>query len=116
MSSVETEARDTEAQAVARSSLPVGYDKRLMVSAGRASGELGAKIADKLGVGLTDAGLKTFSDGEVYCRYEESDPRRRHLHRPVDLRDRAGRADGQRRADGAAASWSRPLSAPPPTG
>ncbi|MFL5885927.1 MAG: ribose-phosphate diphosphokinase [Thermoleophilaceae bacterium] len=43
-----------------------------MVAAGRASGELGAKIADKLGVELIDAGLKTFSDGEVYCRYGES--------------------------------------------
>jgi ribose-phosphate pyrophosphokinase len=43
-----------------------------MVAAGRASTDLGGKIADKLGVGLTDAGLKTFSDGEVYCRYGES--------------------------------------------
>jgi ribose-phosphate pyrophosphokinase len=43
-----------------------------MVAAGRASEELGAKIADKLGVDLIDAGLKTFSDGEVYCRYAES--------------------------------------------
>jgi ribose-phosphate pyrophosphokinase len=54
-------------------SLPLrGYDKRLMVAAGRASQALGAKIASKLGVQLIDAGLKTFSDGEVYCRYEES--------------------------------------------
>jgi ribose-phosphate pyrophosphokinase len=43
-----------------------------MVVAGRASRDLGAKIAAKLGVGLTDAGLKTFTDGEVYCRYQES--------------------------------------------
>src|SRR3954454_8710862 len=53
-------------------SLPGQYEKRLMVAAGRASGELGAKIADKLGVSLIDAGLKTFSDGEVYCRYGDS--------------------------------------------
>jgi ribose-phosphate pyrophosphokinase len=52
--------------------IPASYDKRLMVTAGRASGELGAKIADRLGVALVDAGLKTFSDGEVYCRYAES--------------------------------------------
>ena len=52
--------------------IPAGYDKRLMVAAGRASLDLGAKIAERLGVGLTDAGLKTFSDGEVYCRYAES--------------------------------------------
>src|SRR5919109_484576 len=54
------------------SSIPAGYDKRLMLAAGRASRELGAKIADRLQVELTGAGLKTFSDGEVYCRYEES--------------------------------------------
>ena len=53
-------------------SLPIDYGKRLMVTAGRASRDLGAKIADKLGVDLTPAGLKTFSDGEVYCRYGES--------------------------------------------
>jgi ribose-phosphate pyrophosphokinase len=53
-------------------SLPGTYEKRLMVAAGRASGELGAKIADKLGLTLIDAGLKTFSDGEVYCRYGDS--------------------------------------------
>ena len=53
-------------------SLPIDYGKRLMVTAGRASRDLGAKIAAKLGVGLTDAGLKTFTDGEVYCRYAES--------------------------------------------
>ncbi len=52
--------------------IPAGYDKRLMVAAGRTSIDLGAKIADRLGVGLTDAGLKTFSDGEVYCRYGDS--------------------------------------------
>ena len=53
-------------------SIVAGYEKRLMVVPGRASIELGAKIADRLGVQPTDAGLKTFSDGEVYCRYEES--------------------------------------------
>ncbi len=52
--------------------IPVGYEKRLMVTSGRASRELGARIAERLGVGLVDAGLKTFTDGEVYCRYEES--------------------------------------------
>jgi ribose-phosphate pyrophosphokinase len=53
-------------------SVPAGYEKRLMITAGRASRELGGKIAERLGVALTDAGLKTFSDGEVYCRYAES--------------------------------------------
>ncbi|HSH21989.1 MAG TPA: ribose-phosphate pyrophosphokinase [Candidatus Caenarcaniphilales bacterium] len=53
-------------------SLPIGYDKRMMIAAGRASGDLGHRIAGKLGVDLVDPGLKTFADGEVYCRYRES--------------------------------------------
>ena len=52
--------------------IDVGYDKRLMVTSGRASRQLAASIAGKLGVTLTDPGLKTFTDGEVYCRYAES--------------------------------------------
>jgi len=52
--------------------MPIGYDKQLMVTAGRASTELGGKIAEKLGVDLTDAGLKTFANGEVYCKYQDS--------------------------------------------
>ena len=67
MSTVETQARPVTSR-----SLPIGYDKQLMVTAGRASTELGGKIAEKLGVNLTDAGLKTFANGEVYCKYEDS--------------------------------------------
>jgi ribose-phosphate pyrophosphokinase len=67
MSTVETEAGPRRSTV-----LRAGYDRRLMITAGRASTDLGARIADRLGVELTDAGLKTFSDGEVYCRYEES--------------------------------------------
>lgn len=47
-------------------------NKRLMVVSGRASGELAGKIADRLDVELSPVTLKTFSNGEVYCRYEES--------------------------------------------
>src|SRR3954463_15242359 len=61
----------TESRPLA-TSLPFGNDRRRMIPAGRASRDLGASIAQKMGVGLTDAGLKTFSDGEVYCRYSES--------------------------------------------
>lgn len=53
-------------------SLPIDYDKRLMLFSGRANPELAAKIADRLGVGLGPATLRTFSNGEVYCRFEES--------------------------------------------
>jgi ribose-phosphate pyrophosphokinase len=63
---------DTEVRPVAPTSLQLGYDKRLMIAAGRSSQELGAKIASRIGVELTDAGLKTFSSGEVYCRWSES--------------------------------------------
>jgi ribose-phosphate pyrophosphokinase len=63
---------DVDPRVAPGTSLPIGYDKRLMVAAGRSSRELGGRIADRLGVALTDPGLKTFSDGEVYCRYEES--------------------------------------------
>ncbi len=55
------------------SSLPLsGYDKRLMLFAGRSNPALAGKIAGKLGLELGGVTLKTFSNGEVYCRYEES--------------------------------------------
>jgi ribose-phosphate pyrophosphokinase len=63
---------DVETRPVPPTVLPAGYDKRLMVAAGRSSEELGAKIADRLGVSLTNPGLKTFPNGEIYCRFEES--------------------------------------------
>jgi ribose-phosphate pyrophosphokinase len=53
-------------------SLPIDYDKRLMLFSGRANPELAARIANKLGVDLGPITLKTFSNGEVYCRFEES--------------------------------------------
>ena len=55
-----------------RTSLEVGYEKRLMLFSGRANPELAARIARKLDVDLGGVTLKTFSNGEVYCRYEES--------------------------------------------
>jgi ribose-phosphate pyrophosphokinase len=61
-----------ETETSLRTSVPTSYDKRLMVFAGRGSQELGNKIAGKLGIGLGKVDLKTFSNGEVYCRYLES--------------------------------------------
>ncbi len=52
--------------------LEVGYEKRLMLFSGRANPELGARIADKLGIALGPVTLKTFADGEIYCRFDES--------------------------------------------
>jgi ribose-phosphate pyrophosphokinase len=43
-----------------------------MLFSGRANPGLAAKIAAKLGVDLGGVTLKTFSNGEVYCRYDES--------------------------------------------
>src|SRR5919106_3321191 len=63
---------ETATELMPTTSITASYEKRLMVTAGRASRELGGKIAEKLGVELTDAGLKTFANGEVYCKYENS--------------------------------------------
>ncbi len=63
---------DTMAAPQVASTITAAYDKRLMVVAGRASRELGAKITERLQVEPVEAELKTFSDGEVYCRYTES--------------------------------------------
>src|SRR5580693_777245 len=53
-------------------SLPIDSEKRLMLFGGRATPQLAANIAAKLGVELGPMTLKTFSNGEVYCRYGES--------------------------------------------
>jgi ribose-phosphate pyrophosphokinase len=46
--------------------------KRLMVFAGRASQTLGARIASRLGIDLGEVDLRTFANGELYCRFKES--------------------------------------------
>ena len=66
-------ARDQTGASVALpTSLPFESDKRLMLFSGRANPELAHRIAGKLGVELGPVTLKTFSSGEVYCRYDES--------------------------------------------
>ena len=52
--------------------LPLDYDKRLMLFAGRASNELADAIALRLGVEAGPVELQTYASGEMYCRYEES--------------------------------------------
>ena len=49
-----------------------GPRKRLMVFSGRSHPELAKRIAEHLGVELGEVELKTFSNGETYCRYTES--------------------------------------------
>ncbi len=46
--------------------------KRLMVFAGRSSQDLGQRIAGRLGIDLGGVTLKTFANGEIYVRFEES--------------------------------------------
>ena len=46
--------------------------KRLMVFAGRASQDLGQRIAGRLGIELGEVNLETFANGEIYVRFEES--------------------------------------------
>jgi ribose-phosphate pyrophosphokinase len=46
--------------------------KRLMVFSGRSNPDLAQKIAEHLEVELGDITIKTFANGETYCRYEES--------------------------------------------
>src|SRR5262249_32600434 len=67
----EMSAVDTGTQS-SRASLPIDYSKRLMLFSGRAHPQLALDIAGKLGVDLGPVTLETFSNGEVYCRYEES--------------------------------------------
>src|SRR6202453_3637787 len=68
----EMSAMDTRTEPSAQTSLPIDYSKRLMLFSGRANPALAVDIADKLGVELGPVTLKTFSNGEVYCRYDES--------------------------------------------
>ena len=56
----------------APSELELDYRKRLMLFSGRANPNLAAKIASKLGVELGSVTLRTFTNGEVYCRYDQS--------------------------------------------
>jgi ribose-phosphate pyrophosphokinase len=57
---------------ITRSAIQADYSKRLMLVSGRANPALAARIASKLGVELAGMTLKTFANGEVYCRYQES--------------------------------------------
>jgi ribose-phosphate pyrophosphokinase len=47
-------------------------ERSLMVFSGRGNPELGAKVADKLGIELGQVDIRTFADGEIYVKYGES--------------------------------------------
>ncbi len=63
---------DTSEGRAISGSLPIVTGKKLMLFSGRANPELAGAIAEKLGIELGHITLKTFSAGEVYCRYDES--------------------------------------------
>jgi ribose-phosphate pyrophosphokinase len=65
-------AVETQPQPAPATRLNLGYDKNLMLFSGRANPELGARIAAKLGIEPGPVTLKTFTNGEVYCKYGES--------------------------------------------
>ena len=46
--------------------------KRLMLFSGRSNPDLAQRIAEQLDIDLGRVTLKTFANGETYCRYEES--------------------------------------------
>jgi ribose-phosphate pyrophosphokinase len=52
--------------------IPLTPQKRLMVFSGRSHPALAERIAERLGVVLGEIELKTFPNGETYCRYCES--------------------------------------------
>ena len=49
-----------------------GPSGKLMLFSGRSHPVLAQKIADQLNIELGDVKLKTFANGETYCRYRES--------------------------------------------
>src|SRR5439155_3015817 len=66
------EVAETKAQVRPEHWIERGPSKRLMLFSGRSHPELAQKIADKLGIQMGDVTLRTFADGNTYCRYEES--------------------------------------------
>jgi ribose-phosphate pyrophosphokinase len=49
-----------------------GPSGKLMLFSGRSNPVLAGKLADQLNIELGDVELKTFANGETYCRYRES--------------------------------------------
>jgi ribose-phosphate pyrophosphokinase len=49
-----------------------GPSGKLMLFSGRSHPVLAQRIADQLNIELGDVKLKTFANGEIYCRYKES--------------------------------------------
>lgn len=63
---------DPTPQPASGTSLAFHSGKRLMLFAGRSNPELAAAIARAIGVEISPVELRTFGNGEVHCRFEES--------------------------------------------
>lgn len=63
---------DIQGELVMSGEGPFEDNRRMMIFSGRANPQLADEIGRHLGCGLGSVALKTFSSGEVYCRYEES--------------------------------------------
>jgi ribose-phosphate pyrophosphokinase len=63
---------EVQADVTVGRALGLSPQKRLVLVSGRSSPELAGRIADQLGCELGRVSLKTFANGETYCRYEES--------------------------------------------
>ncbi|TCK27611.1 ribose-phosphate diphosphokinase [Pseudonocardia endophytica] len=68
----ETTAGKSSTSPTTATSLPLGYNKRLMLFSGRSNPALAKEISSQLGVDLGPVTLKTFSNDEVYCRFDDS--------------------------------------------
>ena len=84
-------AMDTRTQS-SRASLPIDYNKRLMLFSGRANPQLAVDIADKLGVELGPGDAEDVLQRRGLLPLRGVDPRRGRVHRAVDLRQPARRA------------------------
>lgn len=62
----------TQTEMTVGHAIPLAPQKRLMLFSGRSNPDLAGEIAEKLGLELGAVELKTFANGETYCRYEES--------------------------------------------
>jgi ribose-phosphate pyrophosphokinase len=66
------ETAETRAEPLPGHFIERGPSKRLMVFSGRSHPELAQNIAQQLGIELGEVELKTFENGETYCRFGES--------------------------------------------
>jgi ribose-phosphate pyrophosphokinase len=65
-------ARQADAELDPAHFIERGPQRRLMLFSGRSHPELAAKIGENIGVELGGVTLKSFANGETYCRYDES--------------------------------------------